>query len=70
MRIHKVVRRHLDTIKVCTLHHLNHHRLFWSIALGITFLGLGYFLSNEACKHFAEYTLIPAAEAIISKHVD
>lgn len=65
-----VLRHQVVTVKCRVLHHLSNHRLEWACGLAIFFFLLGWFLHSEMFKHWAEFTLAPAAEAFLSRQVE
>lgn len=66
----KHLHRHFHRLKVPILHHVNHHRLQWAVGIASVFFFLGWVLHNEHFRKFAEFTIAPIAEAIISRKVE
>lgn len=57
-------------IKNRITYHLNYHRIEWAVGLAVVSFIAGWLMHSDGLKHFAEFTLAPAAEAFLSKQLD
>jgi hypothetical protein len=52
------------------IHHFKYHRLEWSLGIGSVCFILGFIIGIDLCKHVAEFTLIPAFDALLTKTME
>ena len=64
------LRPHLAHVKMGIVHHFNYHRIHWALAVAVVCFALGWLLHNDRFIHFAEFTLAPILEAILSKKLE